>query len=171
MSSSSQILFVQGLANVTSSAFPKPESSVFLSQLSMKPATLPTRSSKASPPLRTRIGVKCSAVLDISPQDYWRKHKAMVSAARADHIVSVTLLPGSLIRDRIEEKSCASLVFTKILLTLIGTICSICFSLFPRLLSLLKVKRGRLIERRYYLSPPKSEMHRFSSSVKHCLLN
>ena len=112
MSSSSHVPFIQGLATVTSTTFTKPESSVLHAEPTVKlerETKKPTKRSTAPPPLRTQIGVKCSDVVDISFHDYWLKHKAMLSAASGDDdIASVTLLAGSLIRDRIEEKSCVS---------------------------------------------------------------
>ena len=73
-----------------------------------KPELGPSKGSKLTPThLRTQIAIKCADVNEISPEVFWEKHKDMTASHGAGDIASVTMIAGSLSRDRIEEKSCA----------------------------------------------------------------
>jgi hypothetical protein len=54
--------------------------------------------SRERPPLRQEISIQNTAVIDLSPQQYW------ITVPRNG--VTVTVIMGSLLRDRIAEKSC-----------------------------------------------------------------
>ena len=119
MSSSSKVPSTQGLWKISSSTFRDHDSFFSNIEIRNRPidvgkhnGSLSKVSSKsARPPFRSQIGIKCPDVEDISFQAFWTKHKYMLSTEAGQHpgdIVSVTVIAGSLSRDRIEEKSCAS---------------------------------------------------------------
>lgn len=64
-------------------------------------------SSHPRPPLRASINIKSPSVCDFSIQHFWMKHKEAVSHSADKHQINlVTVVAGSLSRDRIGDKSC-----------------------------------------------------------------
>ena len=64
-------------------------------------------SSHPRPPLRASINIKSPSVCDFSVQHFWMTHKEAVSHSADKHQIDlVTVLAGSLSRDRIGDKSC-----------------------------------------------------------------
>jgi hypothetical protein len=60
------------------------------------------------PPLRNEIAIKHPGVQDIPPRTFWSLHKTLLSNhSNFTDINTVTLITGSLDRDRIGERSCA----------------------------------------------------------------
>lgn len=66
---------------------------------------------KKRPPLRARIPIQHPAVIDLSPEDFWKNHLINVELSSASpeitQVKAVTLVVGSLDRDRVGKHSCA----------------------------------------------------------------
>jgi hypothetical protein len=61
------------------------------------------------PPLRDRIPIQHPQVIDLSPDEFWRKHlpAVLTRSTGAAELATVALITGSLDRDRVDGYSCA----------------------------------------------------------------
>jgi hypothetical protein len=59
------------------------------------------------PPLRDRIPIQHPEVIDLPPDEFWRKHLLAVQGIDDLELATVTVITGSLDRDRVHGYSCA----------------------------------------------------------------